>query len=1024
MPPVTRSRATVLASSSSSSLSGIQVVVPSQRRPRTISARRLQEIEDEAVRARKVADEANERIRGMQRVSASQRRLATQASSEAASAELLANAIRQRQTIQGRLLNTQELVRRSTIKSVQDNRQRRLEQSVNDLGTTLAIAARTNNLQAVGQLRTIRRLASQKTSVLANALAAPNTLQDTSAKTSRARNELIQNRTIIEQQLNGLYQINNDITDCLSAAHVRYIVEYNNEKKINYYYRQRELAYEECIINIETIIDKTKTIQVNSNDLYLDNQHFDINSHYKIISILNFINREYGIVRNKNSIEAEVKACIESDIREEIVTLKQIKTDLEKHISQTVFTNPTIETNIGSFLNIINNRISNLQGITSEKIAELSQFLDSERLRLLNIIKSIQILTEIIKIAIIGLLRITRTEVIQIMTEAIQLAKKIILPVSDDISYSINNLKTYLQSLKRRDFYTGNGKKHILVMFHRRNSNIIKMLNRQRAIEKKLITRQLTSTSISRTGGMPPTSRANTQQTVEVIRTILSDTAKAECVRIFSNFENPTLIETCEKYNTEVISKAEFDNKFAKLKQLYFVHFDSNKSINSLSPSLIYYVKNSIASLFGRYLFFKEIKFNDIEHKYHVINMILLENADGSFTETPQLGLDMGGLRRDFITALTTELFEKKIFISRDGTKKYFLNPEFVPDSHFNYIVNKIGGADADFIDDDDFIAAFYGFIGELLSFILVNNCGLEHTLSSSIMVKFINNKLTPNDFIYFLKDDFPDFANSLFNLLENKDTIKDACITYNNYYNLYTPDVEEDKDVTRENIHDYINNLASFMMKNTILRKGIEIIKEKAETVEQFNIRYSKIEERGSMMYICLGIGISTDIHSYLEISKHPLKAINAYITAENMSNDIIRDLKEKFILKMNTLIRYHSTSTSPQHVHLTTMRDLFISYVLTKPSDMDEVIYFDFIKKLLRFWSGSSFFNKDAEYKINLNLELSPEHLPQSHTCYFTIDLPLYTSGTVLFNKLDMAISNVEAGIGLAGGGKLRKR
>ena len=1088
MPPVTRSQTAALASSraafaalassSSSSSSGQQVApapVPAQRRTRNTSAQRLQEIEDEAARTRRIADDAAERIRGMRRVPAAQRRLATQAASEAASAELLVNAIRQRQTAPGQRINTQELVRNVARQSVLDNRQRRLDLATNALGATLAIVARSNNLQAVGQPRATRRpAATQRAAALANALAAPTTLRVPSARTARvsitaaARNELIQNRTIIEQQLNSLYQLNNDVRDFLSNNHFIYI-DTDNTKKIDYYYRQRELSYNEIIDKLSEIRDNIRIAQVGSNGMYLPtNDQIDLDSYYTALRYRDFINSEITKVNNKDLIENEVKVTIESKITQERVALEEIVDHLEEYLEENGFPDPTIEANLRGFNSILRNRIVNLEGITSEKITELSKFLDSKRLKLLKTMNVIKVLLEIMEISIMGLhVNITRDEVVNIMNEAIRMTVDINsnneLSSSSSSSSSsrtgqrtINDIKAYLQSLKQQSWYSGVGttNQRINVLFRRRLGQMIRM-NNQRAriaareaarvarVAAREAARVARAAAAARAARITIAARTTTAAVAittaaiptGIIRTILSDAVKAQCVATFSKFDNSDLlIQRCEKYNTEAITKAELSAKFDEIKQFFQLQFDSNKSLTERSPSVVNYVKNSIASLFGRYLLFGEnMRFNDILFKYFIVNKILSEGANGSFTETQQSGIDAGGLRRDFITALTTELFEKKIFISRDGTKKFFLNPEFIPDSHFNYVVKKIStNRNFDFSEELYFMK-FYNFIGVLLSFILVNECGIEQTLSLGIIAQFISmTPLSSYDYIYFLKDDFPEFSTSLFNLLDNKDTIEYACISYNDNYNLYTPqqDEEPDKDVTGENIEDYIAKLAEFMMTKTMLRKGIEITKQTGETDESFNSRYEKIVLNGELAYKGLATRIPGSIKLYLQSNEFPVSSVTTYMTAGNMSNDIIRDLKANFNSCMNRLISNHGPR-SVQHSNLTTMKNLFISHVLTKPSDMDEVTYFDFMTKLLRFWSGSTFYKQNEKYKIEVNSSLSPDHLPQSHTCFFLIDLPLYvdvvggdSAGTILFKKLEMAISNVEVGIGLAGGEKRKAK
>ena len=99
----------------------------------------------------------------------------------------------------------------------------------------------------------------------------------------------------------------------------------------------------------------------------------------------------------------------------------------------------------------------------------------------------------------------------------------------------------------------------------------------------------------------------------------------------------------------------------------------------------------------------------------------------------------------------------------------------------------------------------------------------------------------------------------------------------------------------------------------------------------------------------------------------------------------------------------------------------------------------YIDQIKRVLKpggvaLIALPNYTSKDAEeYKIQINGGLSSTHLPQSHTCFFLIDLPDYTTAAnvsndddiaqLLYNKIENAISNVEGGIGFAGGNKKNK-
>jgi hypothetical protein len=468
-------------------------------------------------------------------------------------------------------------------------------------------------------------------------------------------------------------------------------------------------------------------------------------------------------------------------------------------------------------------------------------------------------------------------------------------------------------------------------------------------------------------------------------------------------------------------------------KQVLFNDFKTrfNTSFNRDEPtprvgSIHNFVGNSIASLFARYAYNGgDMKFNDLG-KYYVVNYTLRKESDDparplpqKYTKVQQAGIDAGGLRRDFINALTSELFEKKIFITREGTKKYYLNPFYSPDEEFQYILmtEPVGMDLSDFSSNPLYVKSFYKFLGLLLSFILVNDCGIEHNLSSYILSIFNNttrNNLDDYDYVYFMLNDFPEFTTSILNLMAAPDTIEYTCIGFNDYYDL----LPDDKDLDKTNIEEYLILISRYMMTKTIYRKGIDM--PPGITTEDTEALGFKTEH----MHKYLGKGIPDVIKTYF--TKLTLNSINSYLVTPTMSDEIVNKIIRNFTNSMNKKLRTLQNG-APIKIKIEKLTDLFISRILTNPNPNDKDAFFKFIDKLLKFWSGSSFYKDNEEYKIQINPGLSATHLPQSHTCFFLIDLPDYTTvgndiqiGDRLYNKIDNAISNVERGMGLAGGSK----
>ena len=267
--------------------------------------------------------------------------------------------------------------------------------------------------------------------------------------------------------------------------------------------------------------------------------------------------------------------------------------------------------------------------------------------------------------------------------------------------------------------------------------------------------------------------------------------------------------------------------------------------------------------------------------------------------------------------------------------------------------------------------------------------------------------------------DEFPEFSGSLINLMRQPENIEYTYLSYNDNY--YLTDTPEDIDVTSENFEDYFTKVAYFMMTKMILRKDIEVTKNSDESIEAFNERYKKLAERGEFIYNNFVDGIPSDIIITLNESHLPLKTLDAYMTAGNMSIEIVEDIKNNFNATMTHII---GTLHGVNKDLTIRMKELFISHVLTKRPEMSDDDFLAFITKLLRFWSGTTFFKRGEHYKIAINNGLSINHLPQSHTCFFLIDVPFYNDGPILHDKINIAISNVEVGIGLSGGKRKKNK
>jgi hypothetical protein len=879
-------------------------------------------------------------------------------------------------------------------------------------------------------------------------------------------------KAILEQNINQLYNVNSELLHFLNVEQLLYLSKNNIIE--NTYYRKLELNYTLPFVDkfneILNNILENMSLGVNINGYRYDLEYYSTIQKYFIAIIgkkpnhnthsllINNSIGELNLLRNKNKTNANIIRNIERDISNEKVLL----INYIRHLSSLLenppeFLNATLKNNIILFIKKLDNRfkslgkirLDNLKNIFKKKVYQI------KRKNLVSILEALSILCKTFMLAII-VIRFTINETNAESREHMQI-------IQSTLHESIENYRYIVQyDINIRNMETNEEKKNIIsdmeydffvlfeIMrnytsenpninfdeFYNINANILDESNRQRIIHEL----NYSTTFVELERRRERRRERNDSSFIEINRRkkpptefiIQSNMIKNVDVHEFDNkllssdindmfkTDDKSIIQRLKtKYNNY---NKDFNNNdktdfYLHFRNKYKLHFNKDEPIQIISTNIINFVGHSIPSLFARYIKNnKDMKFNDLS-KYFIINFSI-NNDSGNISSDRLSGIDIGGLRRDFITSLTTELFDSTngIFMTREGTKKYFLNPNFKYDEYYEYIINKITNNQYDY---KRFTNDFYEFIGKLITFILVNDCGLDKNISSYLaasLSKTINANEEPNfddaDYLYFMFEDFPEYTSSILNLMKmNPNDIEHTYIGFNDYYNL----LDVDEDVTKDTISKFLYKTAKYMMTKTILRKGIDNISDSD---------YLEVVKNGEKINKLFIKGIKGDINNYLVQQKIPLKVVNSYLVNPTMSSEIIDKLISNFT---NTMTRKIAQSSNQDE--LRKMTNLFIEYVLNNKKQLDEQEYHNFMDKLLKFWSGSSFYKEDENYKIDINNMLSDQHLPQSHTCFFLIDLPQYTGtnndeiGEKLYNKIDIAIANVEEGIGLQGGGKLKK-
>ena len=246
-------------------------------------------------------------------------------------------------------------------------------------------------------------------------------------------------------------------------------------------------------------------------------------------------------------------------------------------------------------------------------------------------------------------------------------------------------------------------------------------------------------------------------------------------------------------------------NKFRKF-------FNPNEIINNntieYDKSIIdieYYINDAICSLFIYYQTDGDFRFNDLDNiklKSYYVNY---DNINNEYVINNNSSVDVGGVRRDFINALCNELFSKGILIKDYSNERYYLNANYKPNEVFSFLINK----KIDKKSFEEYNEDFYKFLGLLISFILVNKCGLKYRISYGLLslFKYEIKEMDDEDYIKLMKIDNPIFENRL--------KYGDQDYSYND--ELYKINKRSSK---KDDYQEYIKSLARHLMTRNIQTK------------------------------------------------------------------------------------------------------------------------------------------------------------------------------------------------------------
>jgi hypothetical protein len=159
---------------------------------------------------------------------------------------------------------------------------------------------------------------------------------------------------------------------------------------------------------------------------------------------------------------------------------------------------------------------------------------------------------------------------------------------------------------------------------------------------------------------------------------------------------------------------------------------------------------------------------------------------------------------------------------------------------------------------------------------------------------------------------------------------------------------------------------------------------------------------------YDSLFAGFSNEIRKFLYKNKVTIEQLNLLIINEPLTYAVLNELASKIVLKIEvstvpeTHPEYDLNAILSKEEKDEKEKEMkgYITNIITRRREGDtEKKHFEFIKKLLQFWTTLNYYNKEGKYRIfyKYGWRINVENLPEAHTCFNQLDIFGFPKDTV---------------------------
>lgn len=342
-----------------------------------------------------------------------------------------------------------------------------------------------------------------------------------------------------------------------------------------------------------------------------------------------------------------------------------------------------------------------------------------------------------------------------------------------------------------------------------------------------------------------------------------------------------------------------------------------------------------------------------------------------------------------------------------------FVNPNLALSDDFKRI--------AGIRQEADYVS-LYEFIGNFIMFMMIFSTGLPFSLSHAILAHMLykHEDITNDDYIAYSMMDFPAEFAGLANLLRTPENIEHAYLSFNSEYDLRP----QDDDVDIGNFREYLAVRSKQRALHTLYPRDTPRAAPgpgpSADTYERF-------------MGLVRGL---SPMRKLLRHERVSIPMLDKFLTSQTISPATVMDLRENFqrSMRARSAIEVKVTDTMSEILSDMGERFPYEARGMERPSTSKDrqVVFLDFIERLLMFWSSLKSYSNNMHYVVRVKSRAQysstrrytdrefENMFPESHTCMTLIDIPesIHDNFEVLYTRLVLACYNVEAGMGNLGG------